>query len=113
MTKRRSLGDALTPEQETFLAAGNAATPNVAPDELGGIDAIPAKPQIEIKPPQTISNGWLVPITTRIKAPMMEALARASMERKLQRLEPYTQQDIVSEALADWLKAKGHKFDFS
>ncbi len=42
--------------------------------------------------------------TFRIPSTVAERLLRVSMERKLKKQRPYTQQDIVSEALEDWLE---------
>jgi hypothetical protein len=38
---------------------------------------------------------------------VVEALSQASAERKLKRLAPYTQQDIIGEALRQWLEHEG------
>lgn len=97
MVKRRSLDDALiTPKEAAFLLAGVAAPENPVPNE-------PAKSEIP-RP----AEGGLVSLNIRIAPPIMAALLRASMDRKIQRLEPCTQRDIVSEALATWLKTNGY-----
>ena len=49
------------------------------------------------------------PITVRLPAGVAGRLLRASLERKLRRDEPFTQQDIVAEALQDWLCRHGHE----
>jgi len=49
----------------------------------------------------------VVSLNVRIEPHISTALLRASMERKIQRLSPFTQQDIVAEALALWLKTHG------
>ena len=43
-------------------------------------------------------------MTFRVPADLPEALLRASMARKLRRLKPWTQQDIVTEAVREWLE---------
>jgi hypothetical protein len=45
------------------------------------------------------------PISTRIRAEMAAALKRASLERQLAGIEPYTLQDILEAAIEPWLKA--------
>lgn len=50
----------------------------------------------------------LVGLSTRISADLHECLLRASFERKLARHEPWTHQEILSEALATWLKKAGY-----
>ncbi|MGE3312803.1 MAG: hypothetical protein AB7O66_22770 [Limisphaerales bacterium] len=44
-----------------------------------------------------------VSMTFRLPADLPEALLRASMARKLRRLRPWTQQDIVTAAVREWL----------
>jgi len=34
-------------------------------------------------------------------------LLKASSDRKIKKVHPFTQQDIVAEALTDWLKKNG------
>lgn len=40
----------------------------------------------------------------RLPAPLSARLVKASVERKLRRERPFSQQDIVAEALDEWLK---------
>jgi hypothetical protein len=109
VTKRRSLDDALiTPEEAAFLSAGIAATENPIPNEPAKIQVEPPTVQPEVRAIQKPAEGGLVSLNIRIAPPIMAALLRASMERKIQRLEPFTQRDIVSEALAVWLKTNGY-----
>ncbi len=49
----------------------------------------------------------MMPLNTRIDPEISAALLTASMQRKIQRMQPFTQQDIVAEALRMWLKANG------
>lgn len=49
-----------------------------------------------------------VSLNVRIEPEISTALLRASMDRKIQRLDPFTQRDIVAEALADWLRKNGY-----
>ena len=45
-----------------------------------------------------------VSMSFRLSADLSARLLRVSLDRKLKRQEPFTQQDIVAEALARWLK---------
>lgn len=56
--------------------------------------------------PQVQING-VMSLNTRISAEITTALLMASMQRKIQRQTPFTQQDIVSEALTEWLRKSG------
>jgi hypothetical protein len=49
-----------------------------------------------------------VPLTSRVRADIAEALKRASLERQLQRIEPSSVQEILENALEPWLKANGY-----
>lgn len=57
-------------------------------------------------PPQLLAT-LLVPVTVRLRPEVASALKRASLERQLNGVETYTQQDIVEEALLPWLRAEG------
>lgn len=46
----------------------------------------------------------LVNLSFRVPTSLHNALKRASFEREMGREEPWTQQDIVAEAIAAWLK---------
>jgi hypothetical protein len=43
-------------------------------------------------------------MTFRLPADLSHHLMRAAVERKLKRERPFSQQDIVAEALQDWLR---------
>ena len=49
----------------------------------------------------------IVSMTFRLPASLAAHLARVSAERKLRRERPYHQQDIVAEALTQWLQQHG------
>lgn len=123
MVKRRTLGDGLSPEEEAFL---NPAKP--APKQKQKPKATKRKeespmahtaikqqptpqPPIQAAPaamnPQFSMPG-VMSLNTRISAEISTALLTASMQRKIQRQSPFTQQDIVAEALTDWLKKAGY-----
>jgi hypothetical protein len=47
-------------------------------------------------------------LSIRLPAELPQALLRASLDRKLKRLRPWTQQDIVADALDAWLRKHGY-----
>ena len=49
-----------------------------------------------------------VPLTTRIRTDLGNALKRASLQRQLEGKEPNTVQDILEEALEPWLRKHGY-----
>lgn len=130
MAKRRSLDDALSPEEQAFLNKGTPAQPKPKPKSKPKTKPNPttrkeepAMPREALKqefipqPPmpapamgagQSFQMAGVVSLNVRIEPEISTALLRASMERKIQRLDPFTQRDIVAEALASWLKANGY-----
>lgn len=50
----------------------------------------------------------LIPVTVRLQPGLAGALKRASLERQLAGEDVFTQQDLVAEALAPWLRARGY-----
>jgi hypothetical protein len=68
----------------------------------------PAKPapQKRAELPRLLGT-LLVPVTVRLRPEIASALKRASLERQLNGVETYPQQDIVEEALLPWLRAEG------
>lgn len=130
MVKRRSLDDALTPEEQAFLnkgaptpakpkqrASAKKPKPKPTPKEEETVMARPAvKEEFALRhsapaPQPQIPGGFSMPgvvsLNTRIDPEISAALLTASMQRKIQRLQPFTQQDIVAEALRDWLRKSG------
>jgi hypothetical protein len=126
---RRSLDDALTPEEQSFLEQGKPAkakspakkakaktkptkrkeeTPMARP-ALKEEFTPPAQPaMVPNSPPAAFAMSGVVSLNVRIEPEISTALLTASMQRKIQRQNPHTQRDIVSEALADWLRKHGH-----
>lgn len=73
----------------------------------------PAAPEVQ-PPPASAASVKLspsmgrVPFTTRLRGDVAHALKRASLERQLQGVEPYTVQEILEEALEPWLFKHGY-----
>jgi hypothetical protein len=97
------------------LAPAQAVEPALHPGEEGGGDA--NAPQAAKRPPKPaaakrpdtarILSTLLVPVTVRLRPEVASALKRTSLQRQLNGVETYTQQDIVEEALLPWLRAEG------
>ena len=133
MAKRRSLDDALTPEEQAFLDKGTNPPSKAKPKATSKPKPKPkAKPTTRKEEPAMASpaikedftqrneppvqqaqmmSGFSMPgvvsLNTRIDPEISAALLTASMQRKIQRQQPFTQQDIVAEALRMWLKSHG------
>ena len=63
------------------------------------------RPTAQVPPSSALPQFTMagaVSLNVRIEPEISTALLRASMDRKIQRLDPFTQRDIVAEALAEW-----------
>lgn len=105
MTTRRTLIDGLseTPdleELENRFVFGEKAT-EVKEDSATVKPSMPSEvlPQFRSR----------VPLTTRCSPELASALKRVSLERQLSGIEPYRMQEILEQALEDWLVAQGYR----
>ena len=81
-------------ELEESAVADRARTAKArAPREK--LEAMPAAPTI-------------VSMTVRLPVELPNALLRISVERKLQRQKPCTQQEMVAAAIREWLRRNGY-----
>ena len=131
MAKRRSFEDGLTADKEmtarekAFLKQGRAKprakkkakpTPKSQPRKEEPPMSKPAmKRQVVVESPPEVSRIELPTsppkvnfLTARIDSRIADALLRAATERRIQRIVPATHQDIVGEAMVDWLKKHGY-----
>ena len=99
MAERRRMANALSPEKVAFLR-GEHSEPQPSTEERR-----PAENGQDISSPPP--ERGRITITVRLDPDVAEALARASAQRKMKRLEPYTQQDITGDALKQWLREAG------
>lgn len=126
MVKRRSFEDGLTADEEVFLKKGRVTPPPVKERAKSPPKNQPQKEELsmnksalkrqvieETEPAQVVLAPAPKPVTTsnlsvRIDARITAAYLRAMTERKIQGITPATQQEIVAEAMVDWLKKHGY-----
>jgi hypothetical protein len=127
MAERRSIAEALAtlPPDKLGFIHGNAASPKPPRSSNAAIDVVAAteKPQEEeplnrrptsrrtrARPTARVEvpESWKVPITTKLQYGTVQALRRAYLEQKLNHATPDTQQEIVEEAVQDWLRQNGY-----
>ena len=137
MTDRRSLGDAMemTPAKLAFIKGQPDKEAYAATSEVSPPTGIVEK-AIELRTPASGRVGptekrskeirrttarsvhvtpeaseilahMLVPVTIRLQRKTSQALKRAYLEQRLNHARPDTQQEIVEEALGDWLARRG------
>lgn len=90
---------ALEVEEDEVGERKNAPTP---PKRAAKSSAAQKRPH-----QQRLLATLLVPVTVRLRPEIASALKQASLQRQLNGIELYTQQDIVEEALLPWLQAEG------
>lgn len=95
--------EVVPPPQETERGAAG----NPAPVEAGEAKPARSKP-VRDREPEPMALNALVSMTFRVPTEIPSSLVRASADRKARRVRPYTQQEIVAEALAQWLKRNGY-----
>lgn len=97
------------PQTETSL------TPSLKPREIAPIAsplvAIEPQPKPRAKKDQPATASPLVSIYVRLPSDLSQSLLKASLERKMNKTRPFTQQDIMAEALQTWLQKNGYTPD--
>ncbi len=121
----------MTPEKLAFIQ-GQSKTPprapavspdrpepktidlEVSPKGPAASDVTPSKTRRSARRPQQETPGAsqvldqvLVPVTIRLPHRTAQALRRAYLEQRLKYAKPDTQQEIVEEALSEWLSRQG------
>lgn len=102
---------AARPEEPEKPKAPTQSQPMAAPGlepELAGIPPKAKSKMVPGKDPAVAERELLVSMSFRLPEGLLEALLRAASERKIKRLRPFTQQEIVAEALSGWLKRNGY-----
>jgi hypothetical protein len=107
--------ESLSEEERAFVKAGKpqSARETVPPvQQLTAKQEQPPAPKKTApmkKPPTTAGPPVLVSQTYRLPADLVKELTKAAVYRKLDRTAPWSQQDIVAEAIRDWLEKHGSK----
>ena len=127
-TMNEALQTARLPEDAlAFISAGTpqpvssklAASTAIPQNDAGTVQtalAVPGQPEAPTtprKPCQAWPEGSLAPsgpvsMTFRLSPEIPAGLIRASADRKLRREKPFSQQEMVAEALRAWLGKRGY-----
>ena len=107
MKDRRSLVEGLSTAterdktEEAFVFGGKRKTETDA--------EIPGRAMNQAADPKILPHMvGRIPVTARCRPDIASALKRASLQRQLAGIEPYHVQDIVEEALEQWLRQNGY-----
>lgn len=80
----------------------------VVPPQLEAEERLRSTKPRTSREPEPVAHPGLVSLSIRVPPEVPEGLVRASAERKIKRLKPWTQQEIAAEAIAQWLKRNGY-----
>lgn len=131
MVERRTMGKAMemTPAMKAFISGDVEKTDAVAREielksNAAAVELAETVPRPESTPRAArrsarrmsseapgvseILDQLLVPITIRVQHRTAHALRRAHLEQRLNHAKPDTQQEIVEDALSDWLNKRGY-----
>jgi hypothetical protein len=118
--ERRSLADAVTsvPDTDSELVhqfvTQERRTPKPEPAERSRPREQQLRHNSASEQPHNGSSSvgvmpvGLIPVTVRLRPEIAGALKRASLERQLSGEAPFTQQDLVEQALEPWLRSEGY-----
>jgi hypothetical protein len=120
MNPKRTMSEALHAsnlgaEAAAFVAAGSPATATPTPAPAPAARANLATVTVPVAIPAASESAFIhsplpaerrapVSMTFRLPAELPSALLRVAMERKLRGEPPCTQQDIVAQAVREWLE---------
>jgi hypothetical protein len=115
VVKRRTLGDGLTPDEKQFLH-GAIEAPKVettrAEQKTKEPVSEPLLPKENVQTPEIATTSQhpagMMGLNTRVPPHISAALLRASVDRKIERRSRAAVQDIVNEALTEWLIKAGY-----
>jgi hypothetical protein len=114
--QRRSLIQSLSEEERAFVEAGKPQSTRKTLPPVQQPAASEEQPTVQKKPapakkspPTAAVPPLLVSQTYRLPADLVKELTKAAVYRKLDRTAPWSQQDIVVEAIRDWLEKHASK----
>ena len=131
-TARRTAIETLTNEEKSFLFPSIQPAALPSDSESNGRPTEPNRPRVRRaakstshESPKTRSSHLPSPsrkvkasrvtarqsVSVRLSEPLARVLRRASIERSLEYIEPFSQQGIVEAALSDWLRGNGYSID--
>jgi hypothetical protein len=120
--KRRTLSDTISDEHRRFIEQGTQQPQSVAapveipapivePEPIDEPTEMPVKKKAA-EPKRSSTPDLptvLVSQTYRLPAHLVKELTRVAFERKMDRIAPWSHQDIVADALDDWIRKHARK----
>lgn len=96
-TNRKSLLDSINPKVSAFIEEGR---PKTKQEHLENVEKIEKQ---EASLPEKTPSTALKPFTCMVSADLMDEMMMISAKRKISKQRPYSQKDIISEALSSWI----------
>lgn len=101
--------EATTPMKDSVAPVLPKTDESTDPSPESGVSAKTGKLKVvREREPEPVAINALVSLTVRVSSDIPSALVRASADRKAKRVRPFTQQEIVTEALTQWFKRNGY-----
>ncbi len=94
-------------ERSSLLRSADGAGEEVGEDA----PVAPSEPRERGRPAAELADSaprGLVSLSVRVQASLADCLLKVAFERRLQRQRPHSQQDIVTQAVRQWLKRNGY-----
>lgn len=104
LTAKPVLGS-IAPRKEEVARPARTET---RPEESIENPSVERSRQSSQKEPEPAPVVGLSHLSVRLPAELPQALLRASLDRKLKRIKPWTQQEIVMDALTLWLRKNNY-----
>jgi len=101
VSKRLTLDEAFTPATSS---SAEEAKPHILEQKENNLQIKQTSNQVSNHASKQAIGVARKEITIRLRQENWDRLERTAMNRKLNRLEPYSKQDIMEVALMDWLE---------
>lgn len=119
MTERRSLSQSLPmadlPAEAWDLIKQGSPQPVAEPRKTVELPKPRPSPVKAVRDPieaqeegEGVKARGLVPLSVRVQSDLADKLLKVAFERKMQRKAPFSQQDIVTQAVTQWLRKGGY-----
>jgi hypothetical protein len=97
---RKSLLESIEPAASAFVQEGN---PKIKQEKKKKLEEVQPVEEQEHKVPFNNGTAPLKPVTFMLSTDLVDEIMMLSATRKIIKKKPYSQKDILTEALRDWI----------
>lgn len=97
---RKSLLDSINPQVSAFLQEGAPKAKQEKPKKIAEPQEVPAENH---EKPFKNTTVALKPVTFMLSSDLIDEIMLLSAQRKVTKQKPYSQKDILTEALKEWI----------